>query len=605
MPDDLTLKRIPRTPDRPLAFIRYVLAHCSTRMKILAVMGIGFHSSAIITDVVIMSWMMGRIVGAIAKSSAMNVWGNLWPELVLLTVLWNLRSFFFRMAEWSDRRYVPELMNVTRDLLFNRLIQQSQAFLQGNFAGVLANHVRRAGDVIAGLREKVQHNIMPLFVRFVTAGILLWGITPIFSLFILFFVVLIVIVARKTAPYWTSLSARGAEASSRLTGYIVDGVTNLSAVQQNVGWPEEQRRLSLAHEELTTTYRDRLVYVSWFWGTFDTAMTLFFCGFVMLVAYGWQQGTVTTEQLAMTVGLVANLFGAIAGTMSLISSKFDDIGILQDALQKISTPLSIIDDKDAPKLSVRSGDIEFRDITFAYGTAPPLFKNLNLKIRAGEKVGLVGVSGAGKTTLCQILLRAYDVQSGGIYIDNQNVADVTQDSLHAAIAVIPQEPMLFHRSLGDNIRYGRMSASTEEVRTAAVAAEAAEFIEKLPQQYETLVGERGIKLSGGQRQRVAIARAIVKNAPILVLDEATSALDSETEKSIQSAMTRAMEGRTTVVIAHRLSTLRHMDRIVVMENGQIVEEGDFMSLKSSGGVFSRLWQLQAGGFLPNTLETES
>jgi ATP-binding cassette subfamily B protein len=307
----------------------------------------------------------------------------------------------------------------------------------------------------------------------------------------------------------------------------------------------------------------------------------------------------------MTVGLVTNLFGALASTLSLLSSKFDDIGQLQEALQKISTPLSVVDADNAPDLDVRAGTIEFRDVTFGYQEGQKLFDGLNLSVAAGEKVGLVGVSGAGKTTLCQLLLRAYDVQGGGIYIDGQNIAGVTQDSLHAAIAVIPQEPVLFHRSLGDNIRYGRFDATRDEMLAGARAAQASEFIEKLPLQYDTLVGERGIKLSGGQRQRVAIARAIVKDSPILVLDEATSALDSETEKAIQAAMVEAMRGRTTIVVAHRLSTLSRMDRIVVMEEGRVIEEGTFLELKSSGGIFSRLWNLQAGGFLASSLSADT
>jgi ATP-binding cassette subfamily B protein len=601
----LSRKRIPRTPDRPLAFLLYLLQHCPTRMKMLAVAGFAVEIVAIVADVLIASWVLGRIVGVIAESTTDNLWGRLVPELVLLAVLWNLRCFSFRLREWLERRYLPELMNTTRNLLFNRLIQQSQAFIYANFAGVLANHVRRAGDVVGGLRDKMQHSIIPLLVRFITAGALLWTITPVFSAFILFFVLIGLVVARKTARRWTALSTRTAETSSRLTGYIVDGITNLSAVRQNVGWREEQARMGRAHDDLTEAFNARLLYVSWFWGTFDVVMTFFFVGFMALVAYGWSQGNVSTGQLAMTVGLVTNLFGALASTLSLLSSKFDDIGQLQEALQKISTPLSVVDADNAPDLDVRAGTIEFRNVTFGYQEGQKLFDGLNLSVAAGEKVGLVGVSGAGKTTLCQLLLRAYDVQGGGIYIDGQNIADVTQDSLHAAIAVIPQEPVLFHRSLGDNIRYGRFDATRDEMLAGARAAQASEFIEKLPLQYDTLVGERGIKLSGGQRQRVAIARAIVKDSPILVLDEATSALDSETEKAIQAAMVEAMRGRTTIVVAHRLSTLSRMDRIVVMEEGRVIEEGTFLELKSSGGIFSRLWNLQAGGFLASSLSADT
>jgi ATP-binding cassette, subfamily B, bacterial len=593
-------KRIPRTPDRPLPFIFYVLQHCPAKMKWQAAIAYVFEISATAADTMV-TWSLGRIVGVITAASPSEIWPTALHEILILAGLWTLRNVSYRCREFVERQYVPELMNVTRTLLFARLIQQSQAFLHANFAGVLANHVRRAGDVMSGLRDKVQYSIIPLIVRFVTAGILLWQITWQFALFIPAFLLVGILVGVKTAPRWTRLSVAQAEKSSQLTGYIVDSTTNLSIVQQNVGWREELNRLDFAQEELTQTFVDRMRWVSWFWGGFDSAMTVFLCGFMALVVYGWQQGHVTTAQLAMTVGLSMNLFGAIAGTVNLLSSKFDDIGILHDALHKISTPLSVLDKPGAPDLQVPHGAIDFRDVEFSYLKGQQVFSKLNLFIPAGQRVGLVGISGAGKSTLCHLLLRFHDVTGGGIYIDGQNIAEVTQDSLHESISVIPQEPVLFHRTLGENIRYGRLAATDAEVTAAAEAAEAQHFIATMPKGYDTLVGERGVKLSGGQRQRIAIARAIIKNAPVLVLDEATSALDSETEKMIQAAMTKAMEGRTTIVIAHRLSTLAHMDRIVVMEHGQVIEDGTFSELLSKGGVFARLWRLQAGGFLPDAL----
>jgi ATP-binding cassette subfamily B protein len=594
-----THKRVPRTPDKPWAFIRYVLKHCSTPMKWRAAAAVMCEIIATVCDTLV-TWVLGRIVGVTANGGP-DLWKNIAFELGLLATLWTIRNAAYRGREWMERIYVPELLNTTRALLFARLIQQSQAFLHANFAGVLANHVRRAGDVISSLRDKVQYNIMSLLVRFITGGALLWSITPLFALFVPAFIVVGMICAVLTAPKWTALSANHAEKSSRLTGYIVDSTTNLSIVQQNVGWREELSRLDIAQEEMTETFRARYRYVSIFWGTFDLIMTFFLCGFMALVVYGWQQGQVNTAQLAMTVGLAMNMFGALAGTVSLLSQKFDDIGILQESLQKISTPLSVIDKPQASDLDIAQGEIEFRNVDFSYVPGQPVFTGLNLKIKAGQKVGFVGVSGAGKTTICQILLRAYDVQGGGIYIDGQNIAEVTQDSLHAAISVIPQEPVLFHRTLGENIRYGRADATAEDIEAAADAAEASGFISTLTKGFDTLVGERGVKLSGGQRQRIAIARAIIKNAPILVLDEATSALDSETEMAIQTAMTKAMKGRTTVVIAHRLSTLSHMDRIVVMERGRVIEDGSFRELLDKNGIFARLWNMQAGGFLPDQM----
>jgi ABC-type multidrug transport system fused ATPase/permease subunit len=591
--------RIPRTPDRPLAFIFYVVRHCSRHLKLLAVLGFVFEVLAAGTDTLV-AWVLGRIVGVVAAPAG-HLWRATARELALLAAVWAARNVSIRLRDAVERRYVPELLCTTRELLFARLLHQNQALLQSNFAGVLANHVRQAGDAISSLRNKLQYNVLSLFIRFFAAGVLLWGVSPAFSLFIPAFVLACAVAGSLTAPRWTALAVNQAEKSSQLTGAIVDTTTHLSLVQQEAGAAEELTRLDRAHAELRSAYLQRQRYGSWFWGTFDVVMTVFFCGYMALVIHGWERGNVTPAQLAMAVSLATNLFGVLYGTISLLSSKFDDLGTLQEALEKISAPLTVLDVPGACELSVTRGSVEIERVDFGYASDRPVFKQLSLRIPGGQRVGLVGVSGAGKSTLCHLLGRAYDPGAGRITIDGQDISQVTQESLHRAIAVIPQEPALFHRTVGENIRYSHISATPTEVEAAARAGAAAEFIAELPQGYDTLVGERGVKLSGGQRQRLAIARAILKQAPILILDEATSALDSETERSIQTAMLHAMEGRTTIVIAHRLSTLAQMDRLVVLDAGQIVEDGTLDQLLAREGIFARLWKLQAGGFLPPTL----
>lgn len=596
MSDNTASRRIPHFPDKPFPFVLYLFKHIQKPERQRALIAAGAQMIAILADLLV-AWALGRIVAAISAGGENFEW-HVTREILLLAFLWFVRSAMFRVREWFERQYMPDVLAETRNILFNRLKNQSQAFLHSNFTGVLANNIRRAAEVINSMHDQYLHNILPLATRLLGSVVLLWAITPWLSLFLMVFVAIGAWVSFWRAPKFTGLSKQHAESASALSGFLVDTTSNLIAVQQNVGWTQEQTRFSKVQERYAGTLRQRSRFGSWFWGSFDAVMTIFWCGFMALLAYGWSQGNVTEAQLTMASALVLQLFGAIAAVVQLMSSVFDDIGTLEEALQKIATPLTVLDTVDAKPLNVTEKSIHFQDIHFGYPGSDELFSGLNLHIKEGQNVGLVGISGSGKTTLCQLLLRAYDVNKGKICISGQNISDITQDSLRQAIAVIPQEPALFHRTLADNIRYGRPDATDEEVVQAAIAAQAHYFIEKLPEKYETYVGERGVKLSGGQRQRIAIARAILKNAPILIFDEATSALDSETEHEIQKAMDIAMKGRTTVVIAHRLATLAHLDRIIVLHKGDIIEDGSFSELLQKNGAFAKLWTMQAGGFLP-------
>jgi ATP-binding cassette subfamily B multidrug efflux pump len=301
-----------------------------------------------------------------------------------------------------------------------------------------------------------------------------------------------------------------------------------------------------------------------------------------------------------TVVLILTLLGRVGYAFTHIGNMLNGFirlyGESEEGLNGILIDHEIVDESDAKPLADVHGTITFQNTTFAYDSQT-IFNNLNLDIKPGERIGLVGPSGAGKSTLVSLLLRQHDLTSGAILIDNQNIAEVTQDSLRSNIALVPQEPMLFHRTIKENIKYGKPDATYAEMVQAADRAQAREFIEALPEQYDTLVGERGVKLSGGQKQRVAIARAMLKEAPILVLDEATSALDSESEVAIQKALESLMENKTVIAVAHRLSTLRRMDRILVIDQGKIVEDGTHNSLANAGGLYAKLWEHQAGGFV--------
>ena len=321
----------------------------------------------------------------------------------------------------------------------------------------------------------------------------------------------------------------------------------------------------------------------------------------------WHQGAITTGAIAFAIGLTLRIKAMSQWIIWEVAGLFEDVGVIQDGIETIARERSIKDVENAKPLAVTDGTIAFENVTFNYGKATgpkdkPVLANLSLAIAPGEKVGLVGRSGAGKSTLTNLLLRFYDIEKGRILIDGQDIAQVTQDSLRAAIGVVTQDTSLLHRSVIDNIRYGKPDASMAEIEAAARKAHADEFIASLVDPkgrrgYEAHVGERGVKLSGGQRQRIAIARVLLKNAPVLVLDEATSALDSEVEQAIQENLYQLMEGKTVIAVAHRLSTIAAMDRLVIMDKGVIVEDGSHRDLLQRGGLYASLWQRQSGGFL--------
>jgi ATP-binding cassette subfamily B protein len=315
-----------------------------------------------------------------------------------------------------------------------------------------------------------------------------------------------------------------------------------------------------------------------------------------LVLNKWESGLITSGDFVMVVALMFNISGSLVFIGRAFNAMAKTVGELREGLDDLLVDYEIVDNIEAKSLKIKNGSIDWRSVDFGFEDNQ-VFSKFNLNIPAGQRVGLVGTSGAGKTTFVSLLLRQHELNGGQILIDGQDIALVTQDSLRQAIAVVPQEPALFHRTIRENITYSKPDASHDEVVAVAKQAYAHEFIEKLPQGYDTLVGERGVKLSGGQKQRIAIARAMLKNAPILILDEATSALDSESEIYIQKALHELMVGKTVIAIAHRLSTLREMDRIIVLESGVVVEDGDHLSLKDKEGVYAKLWNHQSGGFL--------
>lgn len=490
-----------------------------------------------------------------------------------------------------------------RDLyetVFSYLSHQSHRFFVNRFAGSLVSQSGKFVYAFERLFDTMTWNFYVLILNYIFSVIVLWQKVPTFTLVLIGFSVLFIAIVTKLKRGETSYHEATAEADNKLTGQLADSITNIAAVKSYANETHEQKLFARRNNDVVQRSMDlRSVFIRHEYVGSSISKTVSVLSLVAAV--------LAVVQFHQPIGIiflimsyVSNILGRlwdIQFSFRNINRSFGDAAPMTNMLTNIST--EVIDEVDAQPLVVDKGSIEFRNVEFGYPeqAESTLFSKFNLHVAAGEKIGLVGPSGGGKTTVTMLLLRFMDVQHGQILIDDQDISTVTQRSLRDAIAYVPQDPMMFHRSITDNIRYGRLDATEEEVVKAAKQANAHEFIEKLPQGYKTLVGERGTKLSGGQRQRVAIARAIISGAPLLVLDEATSALDSESEKLIQDALQKLMKNRTTLVVAHRLSTIQKMDRIVVLENGHITEQGSHKELLAKDGHYAKLWNHQSGGFL--------
>jgi ATP-binding cassette subfamily B protein len=483
---------------------------------------------------------------------------------------------------------------------FWALLSRSVGFHNNNIAGKLVSDAIDFPQAFNMMSGAVFVSIAPLFITLLIGMLIVLSASWALGLIIIAMTVFAVGSSIIESRYRKPLRARRLVATKAVTGHLADTIVNAQTVKTFAG---ENRELS-SHKKLNDTL-ERMRVNDWRLAAITGNNRMIILFGLQLIYIAILTNAVRHDPSLLGIGIFAFSF-----TITITYRLFDlnsfirnvEDGFLQ--AQPITEVMlgqpEILDRPGADKLKVTSGRIDFKDVDFQYEDADKnqsVFKDLNLSVRPGEKIGLVGPSGGGKSTLTRLLLRFEDVIAGQIEIDGQNIADVTQSSLREVIAYVPQEPLLFHRPVNQNIAYGKPSASQKEIEKAAQLANAAEFIEQLPNKYDTVVGERGVKLSGGQRQRVAIARAMVKDAPILVLDEATSALDSGSEKLIQQALWKLMEGNTAIVIAHRLSTIQRMDRIIVLDEGKIVEQGSHNELLAAEGLYARLWAHQSGGFL--------
>lgn len=482
------------------------------------------------------------------------------------------------------------------------LLSQSYAFFQDEFAGRIATKVMQTSLAIRETVMKLLDTLVYVGVYFIAAVALMASFDLWLALPFLVWLVGYAVMLRHFLPRLKAISRKQADARSEMAGRIVDSYTNIMTVKLFAHSGKEAKYAKDSMGLFLNTVHPQMRLVTLLLVSLSVLNgLLLFC--VGAVSVGlWMSNAVSVGAVAVGIGLVLRLQGMSQWIMWELSALFENIGVVYDGMQLFARENEVVDAADAIALSVPNGGIAFNNVRFHYGKEKGAIESMDLSIQGGEKIGLVGRSGAGKTTLTNLLLRLYDVEAGTILIDGHDISQVSQESLRRHIGVVTQDTSLLHRSVFDNIAYGNPGASEDDVIVAAKRANAHEFILDLAdakgnRAYDAQVGERGVKLSGGQRQRIAIARMFLKNAPILVLDEATSALDSEVEAAIQDNLTSLMQGKTVIAIAHRLSTIAMMDRLVVLENGNVVEQGSHNELVQAGGLYSQLWQRQSGGFL--------
>lgn len=555
-------------------------------------------TGAVLTNVIIPLYYKAFFDVLASGQGQEVIYDSLRHNLYLIAITVLVGWLFWRVTTFASIYFQSMVLTDLTNMCFKYLHKHSFSYFANNFTGSLVKRVGYFTRAYENVVERITWDIIPMIVEISVITLVLFSRSQILGLALLVWVIIFMIVNWMLTKYKLKYDIQRSAAQTAATGYLADTITNNSNVKLFCGYEREME----GYFKLNEKAKKLLQFVWNLDSIFEAVQALFMItleiGILYLAIDLWRDGKLTAGDFVLLQTYVFIIFHKLWNFGKMIRNIFQSLADAEEMTVILNTPHEIVDAPGARDLVVESGGIEFSDVGFFYHKTRKILDKFNLKIEPRERIALIGPSGAGKTTVVKLLLRNHEVDGGRILVDDQDISKVTQQSLWRNISLVPQDPILFHRTLMENIRYGKPDATDEEVIEASKIAHCHEFISVLPNKYDTYVGERGIKLSGGERQRVAIARAVLRNSPVLILDEATSSLDSGSERLIQDALNRLMENKTVIVIAHRLSTIVKMDRIIFVGDGKILEDGSHKELlRKENGHYRNLWQLQAGGFI--------
>ncbi|MFA6991746.1 MAG: ABC transporter ATP-binding protein [Candidatus Gracilibacteria bacterium] len=584
-----------KIPQKPIQFMWFI-AKKSRKWAILAMLAVTCAQLLDGVFLLVLRELTDSATNAVANNFSDASLNSLWFWVIAFPLMYFLIENVWRLSGFSGMRLVTRSDAIVAKDLFEYLIEHSRSYFNRKFAGSLINKISNASRGVESMFSNILWQFYPLIIGLIVDVVIIFSIDAKIAVIFVGWIAVFLALNYYFVKKKQHLSFAVAKAGSEVKGKMVDTVSNIATVHANSHLRYEREFVGTFIEEYQKKHLRSWMASEWILFANGVLLSIFVFGMIALTILVMKGGYVTLGSLVLVISMVVDLTRSLFFIGHKMTDAIDDYSRIEEGLAELVVPYDITDKPDAKKLVNAEGHLVFKNVSFSFGKTV-VFDKFCLEVKAGEKVGIVGVSGAGKTTLTDLLMRNHDIKGGRVMVDGNDVRDITRKSLRKQIAFVPQDVSLFHRTILENIRYGNLKASDKEVIEAAKKAQAHEFIKSFPDGYKTFVGERGVRLSGGQRQRVAIARGFLKSAPILVLDEATSSLDSESELFVQSALAKLMRDKSVIAIAHRLSTLRIMDRIVVLEKGKIVEEGTHESLLRKKGLYSKLWNHQVEGFI--------